>query len=122
MAQFDNPFGRSWARGLHAIRSIEPAPRVGSGFGGAVSSTAMERHKKTHFYKSGAVSDWNHYNGSESLFAAEHILASIVFLVAASETGRLLGVRAAGRGGDDVSSCDEGVVAKHASAAAAASS
>jgi len=37
-------------------------------------------------------------------------LASIVFLVAASETGRLLGVRAAGRGGDDVSTLEAAIL------------
>src|SRR6516162_7181195 len=37
-------------------------------------------------------------------------LVSIVFLVAASETGRLLGVRAAGRGGDDVSTLEAAIL------------
>ena len=35
---------------------------------------------------------------------------SIVFLVAASEAGRLLGVRAAGRGGDDVSTLEAAIL------------
>ena len=37
-------------------------------------------------------------------------LVSIVFLVAASEAGRLLGVRAAGRGGDDVSTLEAAIL------------
>ena len=37
-------------------------------------------------------------------------LASIVFILAASEAGRLLGVRAIGRGGDDVSTLEGAIL------------
>ena len=37
-------------------------------------------------------------------------LVSIIFLVAASEAGRQLGVRAAGRGGDDVSTLEAAIL------------
>jgi hypothetical protein len=39
-------------------------------------------------------------------------LASIVFILAASEAGRLLGVRAIGRGGDDVSTLEGAILAQ----------